>query len=365
MNKGIFIFLAAIALIGLGGLYVLQHGQALFIGRPPTERIVFVSTRGGQTDIWTMKTDGSDKVRITDDPAEDTSPAWSPEATEILSASNREDDRYEIYVSAWNGKYLKRLTNSAGTKDMPGWSPDGKEIVFMSSGTVHVLSRFNRDETQVIPTVEQGVTEFPRPYLSAKWSPNRRSLALVEDSDAGQSATVREDFETPDRDPIGLTIAGNVNLAWSRKGYDIAAAIIARKGSEGKRTNGLLVADLSNMDARDILSTEGDTTGPGNPAWSPDGTQIAFEMRQVRNGHPDRCVGLYVINAKGGKPRLLVKGAAMDPTWSADGRYLAYTLAREDGKRDIWRVGVDGKGAANLTNGDGDNFQPEWSPPRQ
>lgn len=363
MNRGIFILLAAIAIIGLAGLYVLQHGQALFTGRPPTDLIAFVSTRGGQTDIWTMKADGTDRHRITDDPAEDASPAWSPHGSEILSVSNREDARYEVYVSSWNGKYLKRLTNSAGTKDLPGWSPDGKEIVFLASGTVHIRSRFGGDDMQVIPTVEQGVTQFPRPYVSAKWSPNHRTLAVVEDADRGQVGTVREDFENPDRKPIPLAVAEYVDVAWAREGYRIATAFVGRKEKDRPSESGILVGDISSMKGGDILIMDGDTTGPGNPAWSPDGKLIAFELWQVRKRLREKSIGLYVIDAEGGKPRLLVKGEAMDPTWSSDGKYVAYTLPREDGKRDIWRIGIDGKGAVNLTGGEGDNSQPEWSPP--
>lgn len=362
MNKRIFILLAAIAAIGLGGLYALQRGQSLFVGRPPTERIVFVSTRGGQTDVWTMKTDGSDKARVTNDKADDTSPVWSPGGTEILSASNREDERYEIYVASWNGKYDDRLTNSIGMKDLPGWSPDGKEIVFLSSGTVHVLPRFDGEDTQVIPTVVQGATEFRRPYLNAQWCPTHRSLAVIEDTDKGQDASVHEDFDDPDRKPIPVVVADSVDLAWAREGYRIAAAFVGRRGQDGSTTNGIMAADLSSMKGGDILLM-GNDAGPGDPAWSPDGTLIAFELWKVRNHARDKCVGLYVVSADGGKPRLLVKGEAGSPTWSPDGGHLAYTLVGKDGNRDIWSIGVDGKGAVNLTNGEGDNSQPQWSPP--
>lgn len=362
MNRGIFIFLGAVALIGFAGLYLLQHGQALFVGHPPTERIVFVSTRGGQTDLWTMKTNGSDKRQVTNDMAEDASPSWSPGGTEIISASNREEDRYEIYVSSWNGGYVKRLTSSAGMKDFPDWSRDGKEITFISSGTVHVLARFDGDDLQVMPTVEQGVTRQNPPYTIALWAKTQRSLAVVEDSDVRQTALIREDLEKTDREPIGVTVAGTVTLDWSKSEYRIAAGFIDRRNEEGKSENGILIADVSSVDSEEVFLTSGDTTGPGALRWSPDGRLIAFEMWQVRKHRPDRCVGLYVVPADGGKPRQVAEGETMDPTWSPDGKYIAYTLLRDDGKRDIWRVGADGKGAVNLTGGEGDNFQPEWSP---
>ena len=248
MNRGIFTVLGAIIVVGLAGLYLLQHGQALFNSPPPTDRIAFISTRGGQTDLWTMKGDGDDKRQVTSDIGMDISPAWSPDCREIVSASNREENRYEIYVTAWNGKYIKRLTTSSGTKDLPGWSPDGKEIVFLSSGTVHVLSRFKGDDVQIMPTVEQGATQFARPFAAVKWAPDRRSLAAVEDADTTRRALVREDFDNPDREPIPLITAGSVELAWSKKDYRVAVAFVDREGA-----NGIQVADPANMDFQDIF----------------------------------------------------------------------------------------------------------------
>ena len=375
MNRGIFILLAAVALIGLAGLYLLKHGSSLFMHRPPTDRIAFVSTRDGQTDIWTMKSDGGDKRKFTNDEAEDTAPAWSPKGTEIVSASDREDGRYEIYISAWNGSYLKRLTSGAGTKDLPRWSPDGSEIVFLSSGAAHVRSRFGSDDNQVLPTVEQGATQFARAVLDVKWSANHRTLAAVQDAGAGQDVLVLEDFDNPERKPLRLNnsgelsiepsepLAGTANVAWAAEGYRIAVTFTDRKGADGKRTNGILIADLSSMGVSEVWSASVDMIGPAAPAWSPDGKRIAFEMWKISDRRPDRCIGLYVVSADGGEPKLLAKGEAMAPSWSPDGRYLAYTLAREDGRRDIWRIEADGKGAVSLTNGEGDNFQPVWSPP--
>jgi Tol biopolymer transport system component len=362
MNRGIFIFLGLIAAIGFAGLYLLQHGSSLFMSGPPTERIAFVSTRGGQTDLWTMATDGTDKRQVTSDAAEDSAPAWSPSGTEIASTSNREDQRFEVYVSAWNGKYVKRLTTGTGTKDLPDWSPDGKEIAFLSSGTVHVLSRFGDDNMQVLPTVEQGATEFARPVLDVKWSPILRTLAAVQDADMGQAALVYEDFGNVERMPVIITAAGRVNVDWSGEGYKLAAAFIDRDDTEGKRSNGIRVMEVSTFDRSDILTVDVDTAGPGGLAWSPDGKQIAFEMWKIVDRRPDTCIGLYVISPDGGKPRLLVSGQATDPVWSPDSKYVVYTLPRDDGRRDIWRIGADGRDAKNLTNGEGDNFQPDWSP---
>jgi len=69
--------------------------------------------------------------------------------------------------------------------------------------------------------------------------------------------------------------------------------------------------------------------GVMNPRWSPDGKLIAFtdlsngDRRKVSEDTPDR---VYVISADGGGPELLLAGGCGDPTWSPDGRLIAYDL---------------------------------------
>jgi len=119
------------------------------------------------------------------------------------------------------------------------------------------------------------------------------------------------------------------------------------------------------------------------PAWSKDGTQIAFSRMAVTAGHTVRDASLYVANADGSHPRVVVQGdpandaghtnAAYDPTWSPDGTRLAYALAHRDnrytvGFETINVVNADGTGdhAITPTPAPGPNvsysYEPAWSP---
>ena len=86
------------------------------------------------------------------------------------------------------------------------------------------------------------------------------------------------------------------------------------------------------------------------PAWSPDGTKIAFVSE--RDGSPN----IYVMDANGNnQKRLTNNGGYYWPAWSPDGRRIAFLLG--PGKKfDIFVMDADGQNPVNLTN----NNETEW-----
>ena len=96
--------------------------------------------------------------------------------------------------------------------------------------------------------------------------------------------------------------------------------------------------------------------GGGWPAWSPDGSRIAFTS--VRRD------GIFVMNADGTSLRRVTTSPSLDleATWSPDGRRLAFSRNVPGYKTEIFVVGVDGKGLRRLTSNRGADFEPDWAP---
>lgn len=99
---------------------------------PNGERIAYSSTKHDNQEIFVAKADGSEKQRLTSDPAIDAHPTWSPDGKKIAFATSRWGD-LELAVMNADGSDLVRLTKSPGLDDYPSWSPDGKRLAFTSN----------------------------------------------------------------------------------------------------------------------------------------------------------------------------------------------------------------------------------------
>jgi Tol biopolymer transport system component len=107
-------------------------GSDFFPAWSPADRaIAFVTLGDLGYDIWVMTPAGSNLVQLTDERADDVEPAWSPDGTQLIFASNLEGasfDLYAISVSCPDGTFEcehvpVRLTDNAADELNPAWRP--------------------------------------------------------------------------------------------------------------------------------------------------------------------------------------------------------------------------------------------------
>ncbi len=96
---------------------------------PDGSKIAFHSDRDGNFDVYVMNADGSALVNLTNNPALDALAVWSPDGSRIAFDTDR-DGNFEVYVMNTDGTGLVNLTNSAANEAFPAWSPDGSQIAF-------------------------------------------------------------------------------------------------------------------------------------------------------------------------------------------------------------------------------------------
>jgi dipeptidyl aminopeptidase/acylaminoacyl peptidase len=78
-----------------------------------------------------MRPDGSDRRNLTQNPAIDIDPSWSPDGRWVSFTSNRDGD-FEVFVMRRNGDDQTQLTFNEAQDILTGWSPEGEEIAFES-----------------------------------------------------------------------------------------------------------------------------------------------------------------------------------------------------------------------------------------
>jgi hypothetical protein len=99
---------------------------------PDGQKIVFVSYRDGNANVYVMNADGTSQTALTNDPATDFGGIWSYDGSKIAFWSERDGNR-EIYVMDADGSNQTRVTNHPASDTGPVWSPDGTRLAFNHS----------------------------------------------------------------------------------------------------------------------------------------------------------------------------------------------------------------------------------------
>jgi hypothetical protein len=152
-------------------------------------QIAFTSYRDGNFELYVMNADGSEQTRLTNNPAEDSEPTWSPDGKHIAFYSNR-DGNYEIYVMNADGSEQTRLTDNTAGDYAPVWSPDGNRIAFSSD-------RDGNDEIYVINADGSELTRLTNSLAGdvvTAWSPDGNHIAFQSVRDDPSLSTCMSDF---------------------------------------------------------------------------------------------------------------------------------------------------------------------------
>jgi eukaryotic-like serine/threonine-protein kinase len=126
---------------------------------------------------------------------------------------------------------------------------------------------------------------------------------------------------------------------------------------------------MSNVDGTNLVQLTNIENGACQPSWSPDGASLVFispcqhRVDSPRESYTD--TSLFMINADGTGLKQLtnVPGADFEPAWSPDGKQIAFTSIR-DGNKQIYLLEVESQSVIRLTEPDVniENSQPAWSP---
>ena len=284
-------------------------------------KIVFYSHRDGNTEIYTMNSDGSNPTRLTFNEMSDSSPVWSPNGQQIAFHSKR-DGNLEIYVMDADGSNQRNLTRHPASDGYPYWSPDGNQIAFRSTQNADENRRLNIFVMDADGSRVQQVTRLPF-ATNPQWSPDGKQILFEGDIDQGrQIYAIRPDGR-------GL---------W--------------RVSQPKPNTGMLLG-----------------------GWSPDGKKVLYvetvgfdsnkSFAVIATLHP---VGRQRVVKR--EPLPLPRWDMTSETWSTDGesilfagRNRAVTFRKDGNNWEIYRFRLQDRQITQLTNHPQDDLGPhEWDP---
>ena len=255
-------------------------------------RLVYSSTQHRPTsDLYIKAVDGTAIRQLTDDPANDATPAFSPDGKWIIYSSKRTGN-WDLYRMSVDGGPSQELTNSPNDDIYPSFSPDGKQIVYCTLGS-----------------------------MSGQWE-----LAVV-------------DVDSPSAPRI---IGHGLFPQWSPVDNRI---VYQRARERGSRHFGVWVIELENGEGvRPTQIAASSNAAAITPRWSPDGKSIVFctivnPESDLQQGTPVQS-DIWVVNADGTGRANLTRSrfANLQPVWAPDGSVYFVSNRGRNGMENIWAM---------------------------
>ncbi len=185
--------------------------------------------------------------------------------------------------------------------------------------------------------------------------PTPQQLAFVSDALYGQYDICLINVDGTAVAQLTTSLGSDLWPAWNPGGTRLAFQSYRTLTPGG----GLPQSDIFviNVDGTGETQLTADTTNEAQPAWSPDGTKIAFVTDRDGNNE------VYVMDADGQNVRRLTNNAAADeqPAWSPSGARIAFVSDRT-GNPDIFVMDSTGANPVQLTNNPAVDVGPAWSP---
>jgi Tol biopolymer transport system component len=293
---------------------------------PNGRKIVFVSDRDGNDEIYIMNSDGTGQTRLTSDELGDDSPVFSPDGSKIAYVSEGYKEGHgtcwSIYIMNNDGTGNIRISGNKEGDDLdPHFSPDGEKLLFVNN---HILGSeifiINRDgSNRTCLTESDGDNDSPR------FSPNGNRIVFWSSRDVyGDIYIMNADGSGQTR--LTYNDCNDEHPSFSPDGGKIA--FTSYRDGTGRKLF------VMNSDGSDQIKLTEDSVG--EPLFSPTENRIAF------HAHDDFWMGINIINSNGNN-RLHVGHEGFDDrlgAFSYDGLKIVFTSRSPEIDSNIYIVDV-------------------------
>ncbi len=283
-----------------------------------------------RSNIWLAPVDGSALPRpITFGEKRDADPRWSPDGRWLAFASNRADERMQLYVMpGGEAGEPQKLTGLKGDVEQAAWSPDGSRLVFASR-----IPGPEYEETNEKKRPPRRIRRLQFKLDDEGWTVDRRRHLFVVPADGSEPPRQLTWGDCEDASPT-----------WSPDGTKVVFVSARHDDWDITPITDIYVVDAGGGEPERVTGLDGECS---SPSWSPDGSRIAYLFYPGVFDDP-RHAQVAVVELATGERRILMGSLdrnckpdpeLREPIWDGD----ALIFAIEDhGNVPLYRVRADG-----------------------
>jgi len=302
----------------------------------------------GQTDFYIMKTDGSDKKRLTESSDAKFGLKWRPDGKKIAFVSSRSGSM-QIWEMNPDGSGLKQVSNIEGGIGDFKYSPDLQKVLYLAD------VKIDKNAQDIYPDLQKSNARIYNDIMYRhwdEWEDGSYSHIFITDYNSGDvknglDINEGEEWDTPMK-PFG----GMEQINWSPDSKSVAYVTKKMRGKQyAVSTNSDVY--IYDVNSKQTVNLTEDMKGfEFTPSYSPDGKYIAWTSME-RDGYESDKTRLFIYNFQSKEKTYCTRDLdqnAEGPEWSDDSKSV-YFISGVRATEEIYRYDVNGGKISRVTDG--------------